>query len=117
MSDELSDAITGGLESVTGKWAKQRKAEERAASARLRRRQAMTSTRGPTIADAAYMKASANGRFFANARQIMYAARPLVLEITGGKCWSDDSYFTQQLLPVVPAAGAIASTRRSRRWR
>ena len=48
---------------------------------------------------AAYMKASGGGRFFANARQIMYAARPLVLEITGGKCWSDDSYFTQQLLP------------------
>ena len=106
MTSELSDAITGGLESVTKKWAKQRKAEERAASAHLRRRQAMTSMRGPTIAEAAnqamrtaYMKASGNGRFFANARQIMYAARPLVLEITGGKCWSDDSYFTQQLLP------------------
>ena len=106
MSDELSDAISGGLESVTKKWAKQRKAEERAASARLRRHQSMTSMRGPTIADAAYqvmraayLKASGNGRFFANARQIMYAARPLVLEITGGKCWSDDSYFTQQLLP------------------
>ena len=106
MSSELSDAISGGLEAVTSKWAKQRKAEERAASARLRRHQSMTSTRGPTIADAAnqvmataYSKASGDGRFFANARQIMYAARPLVLEITGGKCWSNDSYFTQQLLP------------------
>ena len=31
---ELSDAITSGIESVTAKWAKQRKAEERHASAR-----------------------------------------------------------------------------------
>jgi hypothetical protein len=35
----------------------------------------------------------------ANARQIMYAARPHVLALTGGKCWSKSSYFTQTLLP------------------
>jgi DNA topoisomerase VI subunit B len=35
----------------------------------------------------------------ANARQIMYAARPLVLELTGGKLWKNSSYFTQHLLP------------------
>jgi hypothetical protein len=30
---------------------------------------------------------------------VMYAARPLVLEMTGGKCWKDSAYFTQTLLP------------------
>jgi len=47
----------------------------------------------------AYMLASANGTLPANARQIMYAARPLVFEKTGGKCWEKSSYFTQTLLP------------------
>lgn len=47
----------------------------------------------------AYMKASANNTLPANARQIMYAARPLVLELTGGRCWKNSSYFTQELLP------------------
>ncbi len=47
----------------------------------------------------AYMLASASNTLPANARQIMYAARPLVLERTGGKCWQDSSYFTQHLLP------------------
>jgi hypothetical protein len=106
MADDLASAITSGIESVTGKWAKQRKAEERHASARMRRQQVMTTRRGPTIAEAAYRvmeqayrKASGEGRYYANARQIMYAARPKVLEITGGEIWSNDSYFTQQLLP------------------
>ena len=47
----------------------------------------------------AYMQASANGTLPANARQIMYAARPLVLDKTGGKCWKNSSYFTQHILP------------------
>ncbi|MGH7271557.1 MAG: hypothetical protein ACREJ3_14095, partial [Polyangiaceae bacterium] len=48
---------------------------------------------------AAYGKASANGTLPANARQIMYAARPSVLERTGGRSWKSSSYFTQHLLP------------------
>jgi len=47
----------------------------------------------------AYLKASDNGRLPANMRQIMYAARPLVQELTGGKCWKKSSFFTQNLLP------------------
>jgi DNA topoisomerase VI subunit B len=47
----------------------------------------------------AYLKASANGTLPANARQVMYAARPLVLSLTGGRCWKESSYFTQHLLP------------------
>jgi len=47
----------------------------------------------------AYMNASANGELPANARQVMYAARPLVLDLTRGRCWKNSSYFTQVLLP------------------
>ena len=51
------------------------------------------------VMEEAYLMASGDGRLPANARQVMYAARPLVLKITGGKCWSKSSYFTQKLLP------------------
>jgi DNA topoisomerase VI subunit B len=47
----------------------------------------------------AYALASGNGTLPANARQMMYAARPLVLKITGDKCWKNTAYFTQKLLP------------------
>jgi len=51
------------------------------------------------VLPAAYLDASAGGTLPANARQIMYSARPLVLRLTGGKCWKKSSYFTQHLLP------------------
>jgi len=47
----------------------------------------------------AYMEASTNNTLPANARQIMYAARPRILKLTGGKTWKNSSYFTQHLLP------------------
>jgi DNA topoisomerase VI subunit B len=54
----------------------------------------------------AYLHASDPGiygiagrRLPAEARQIMYAARPLVLELTGGEAWKKSEYFTQHLLP------------------
>ncbi len=46
----------------------------------------------------AYRIASANGTLPANARQIFYAARPFILELTGRRELSD-SYFTQNVLP------------------
>lgn len=105
MADDLAAAITGGIESVTKKWAKQRKAEERQSAAYSRRRQVMTSYRAVTIRDVAwevmeesYLKASAGGTLPANARQVMYAARPAILGRTG-KAVLDDDYFTQTLLP------------------
>lgn len=49
------------------------------------------------VMDEAYNKASSNGRYHANARQIMYAARPLILEMTGHN-ELNDVYFTQNLL-------------------
>jgi len=52
----------------------------------------------------AYLKASANGTLPANARQIMYAARPLVIAYLNKHgcektCWGDSAYFTQTVLP------------------
>jgi hypothetical protein len=46
----------------------------------------------------AYLAASAGGTLPANARQIMYAARPDILQLTG-KQTLNDQYFTQTLLP------------------
>lgn len=46
----------------------------------------------------AYDIASGGGKYPANARQIMYAARPAILKATG-KSKLDDNYFTQTLLP------------------
>ena len=75
-----SNKIIGAVTGVTKTWTKQRKAEERKASAVSRRREVMMFDRPTTIQDAAYavmeeayMKASANGTLPALARQIMYA--------------------------------------------
>jgi hypothetical protein len=51
------------------------------------------------VMEQAYREASDNGSLPANARQIMYAARPLVLELTKGEIWKNSAYFTQTLLP------------------
>jgi len=51
-----------------------------------------------SVMEQAYAKASDGGTLPANARQIMYAARPRILRITGRDSF-DDAYFTQQLLP------------------
>ena len=49
---------------------------------------------------AAFMKASANNTLPANARQIMYAARPKIAQLADRGLGSGfDKYFTQQLLP------------------
>ncbi|MFV2063517.1 MAG: hypothetical protein ACC726_08380 [Chloroflexota bacterium] len=99
LDEAISDAVTG----VTKKWAKQRKAEERHAAAAVRRRHIFTSARttlkeaAAEIMEEAYLKVSADGRLPANARQIMYVARPHIQEATGQEL--RDSYFTQTLLP------------------
>jgi hypothetical protein len=51
-----------------------------------------------SVMKSAYAKVSNNGKLPANARQIMYAARPEILQLTGQE-ELDDAYFTQQLLP------------------
>lgn len=99
-----ASAIVKAVKSVTAKWAKQRKTEERQASAAQNRRERLIRSRRVTIKDAAwalmenaYMKASANGTLPANARQIMYTARSTIQEQTGKQL--DDQYFCQTLLP------------------
>ena len=102
-SHALIDAITG----VTKKWTKRRKREERERSAVINRRYFLIRRHLVSIREAAwraipdaYMKASANNTLPANARQIMYAARPEIAKLSdrelGG---SFDKYFTQTLLP------------------
>ena len=52
------------------------------------------------VMEQAYRKASSNGTLPANARQMMYAARPLIIELTGKAApWKNSATFTQGLLP------------------
>jgi hypothetical protein len=100
-ADALLDAVTA----VTKSWTRQRKAELRDRSREISRRDALARRRRVTIKDAAwqvmasaYRHASANGTLPANARQIMYAARPDIPRLTR-RDQLDDDYFTQTLLP------------------
>ena len=105
---ELKDDICTAIESVGKDWKKAKRRADREDRVQRRDLERMRSyTPKMTIKRAAfqvmeqaYMKASANGTLPANARQIMYAARPGVLELTGGECWKNSSYFTQTLLPA-----------------
>ena len=88
----IADAIVAGVESVTKTWTKQRKAEERVQRARWRRADRMVHYERVTVRSAAfavmedaYMKASDNGRLPARPRQVMYAARPQILALIGGR--------------------------------
>jgi hypothetical protein len=99
-----STAIFDAVRSVTGAWARQRKAEERETARFWRRRDALVRSRRMTVREAAsrimpqaYLKASSNGTLPAHARQIMYAARAEIQRLAGRML--DDQYFTQQLLP------------------
>jgi hypothetical protein len=99
-----STAIFDAVRSVTGSWARQRKAEEREVARLSRRRDALIRSRRMTVREAAwrimpqaYLKASSNGTLPAHARQIMYAARGEIQRLAGHTL--DDQYFTQHLLP------------------
>jgi hypothetical protein len=98
-------AIVGAVQAVTKRWAKVRMAEEREQARRYRRadyimrphRETIKEVAGQVMA-AAYRKASAEKTLPATARQVMYAARPAILERTKRRDL-DDQYFTQTLLP------------------
>jgi DNA topoisomerase VI subunit B len=83
------NAIIGLVEDVTKRWARQRKAEERDDNAAIRRadrlihRDRPKSIKAAALMEQAYLAASANGTLPPNPRQIMYAARPDILAITG----------------------------------
>ncbi len=53
------------------------------------------------VMEQAYLKASSGKKLPANARQIMYAARRQIIELTGKTTpWKTSAYFTQTLLPA-----------------
>jgi hypothetical protein len=103
---EKNNDVLEALDYVTAKWTRQRRSEQKDTS-RVRYRYSTMNARSDrvTFKDAAwkamaagYAKASGNGRYPANARQIMYACRGEILRLTK-KERLDDKYFTQNLLP------------------
>lgn len=99
-----ADDIRKGLTKSLANFTKQRKAEEKHASAGRWRMSRMTEVRGMYLTEAAnevmrecYMKASDNNQLPATARQIFYVARPLIEERTDKPL--QYSYFSQTLLP------------------
>jgi hypothetical protein len=100
----VGDAVKDLVEKVTKNWYAQRKREEKEASRKYERRDHLISAKKVSIKDGAwefmeeaYLKASDDGKLPAKPRQIMYAARPKILALTG-KDTLDDAYFTQTLL-------------------
>jgi len=101
-----AERLKNSVLNVTRDRARQRKAEERHASALANRRKRLVrasdyynfKSAAYEVMERAYMAASANGRLPTSARQIMYQARPFVQEKMGGQPLNDQ-YFTQTLLP------------------
>jgi len=103
IAEELADKI----KAVTKNWTKEKsradkdnQLKERQLDKLRNQRQApaiSTKDAASQVMKEAYLKASANNTLPANARQIMYAARPLIMELTEKPL--DDKYFTQNLLP------------------
>ena len=105
MSNDMAKDVFSGIQSVTKKW----KAAKRQADKedRLSRRQLSYlryKPRSISIKEAAYGAmeeaynvVSSNGKYYANARQLMYKVRPTVIS-TCDKAWKNSSYFTQTLL-------------------
>jgi hypothetical protein len=107
MSDSLAQALESAILKVSEDWkkAKQQADKEDRVTGRALERMRYRTIPKTTVREAtfrvmerAYNHASSNGRYLANARQIMYAARPLVLELTDGGIWRNSNYFTQTLL-------------------
>ncbi|MGA0039162.1 MAG: ATP-binding protein [Pirellulales bacterium] len=103
-ADDQATAITQVIEAACKKWKKVKarlRREERASDRELERlcKQRTVSVKEAAwaVMEQAYLKASGNGEYPANARQVMYAARGQIQELTGKPL--SDQYFTQTLLP------------------
>lgn len=102
---EVEEAIISAVKHVTAAWCKQRKAEERHAGAAQRRMDVLTASSKPmTITAAAfsvmaeaYAKVSEIGKWWADARQIYYAARPDILRLAQVDR-VESAYFLQTIL-------------------
>jgi hypothetical protein len=94
------------LEPYTRAKKKQRR-EERKLESRRRQRLQEAKKKEVTIKDAVFQVLEDAHRHVtggqpgapAHARQLMYAVRKRVLEITGGRCWENSATFTQDYLP------------------
>jgi len=102
IADEVARAVLSGTKDYAA--IKKKQERDRRQAERLQERYFRGHNQSVTIRDAAfaampeaYQKASGGGRYPANARQIMYAARPAIQELTGEAL--NDVYFTQVLLP------------------
>jgi hypothetical protein len=104
---EITTAMAAVVQKVTQRWTKMKKTARRTSrreaqeAERERRRHRPMSTKQACdqVMEQAYLKASDQGRGPANARQIMYAARPWVIELTGkDKPWKRSQQFTQGYL-------------------
>lgn len=107
-ADQEGSSLAGDVmdtsKKVTNPWAKQRKREERDASARHRRRENLDGGNRVYQSDIAwevikraYAEVGSNGQLTAHSRQIYYEAREEMRERTGRPV--DSKYFTQNLLP------------------
>lgn len=110
LPSEISLELEKAIRSVTKQWTAAKRQADRDNRVRERQLEEMRKRTTPLsvkqaafgVMGQAYKEASFSEQYGAlptNARQIMYAARPKVLELTGGKCWKDSGYFTQTLLP------------------
>jgi DNA topoisomerase VI subunit B len=101
--------IAKGMVFITKHWKTMKRQADKDDRVRARQLEEYLKRQRPTVLsvkaaayqvmEQAYFEASAQGRLPANARQVMYAARPKVLALTGDKIWQHSSYFTQVLLP------------------
>ena len=105
MNDNIQAAIVAAIKGVTKSWKKEKRQadrNDRVSSARLRRMRYVpprVTIREVAfeVMEKAYNLASSNGKYYANARQIMYAARPEILSQCDASEFND-VYFTQTLL-------------------
>jgi hypothetical protein len=98
-----SASIISSLKSVTAKWTKQRKKEERGramsrSAVFIRKYHMSIKDAAYSVMEAAYAKASDKGRLPVAARQLYYAARGPIMEATG-RSELGSAYFTQTILP------------------
>jgi DNA topoisomerase VI subunit A len=105
----LGNDIRSSIKSVGREWKQAKKASDRNDRVSRAHMSRMRSYRvhETTFRDAAmsvmlkaYNQASSNGKYYANARQVMYAARPMIIEIIGIEKWNDKTsqrYFHELL--------------------
>ncbi len=104
MSDSMTKDMFSAISKVTKQWKTEKKKADK--DDRLSSKQYACFYKPARITikevayevmEEAYKKASSNGKYYANARQIFYAARPYILKQTD-KSRLDSQYFTQTLL-------------------